>query len=79
MARLIHHLDIRVCLRIIEERLKSDFEQKALCEMENETKCGIHKFLVDNFCLLYYLVKPIPKLCLKEVYQKLVIIPQVVK
>ena len=78
MARLIHHLDSRVCLRIIEERLKSDFEQKALCNMEHETKCGIYKLLVDNFCLHYYLMKPIPKLY-SEVYQKHVIIPQVVK
>ena len=30
--------------------------------MENEKKCDIYKFLVDNFCLQYYLVKPIPKL-----------------
>ena len=58
----MHHLASRVCLRIIEERLKSDFEQKALCEMENETKCGIYKYLVDNFCLHYYLVKPFSKL-----------------
>ena len=48
--------------RIIEERLKSNCVQKTLYDMENETKCGIYKFLVDNFCLQYYLVKPIPKL-----------------
>ena len=40
--------------------------------MENETKCGIYKFLVDNFCLQYYLVKPILKLSKKNVYQKFV-------
>lgn len=57
-----NNLDSRVCLRIIEERLKSNFVQKTLCDMENEKKCDIYKFLVDNFCLQYYLVKPIPKL-----------------
>ena len=31
-----NNLDSRVCLRIIEERLKSNFVQKTLCDMENE-------------------------------------------
>ena len=38
--------------------------------MENETKCGIYKFLVDNFCLEYYKVKPIQKLY-KNVFLKI--------
>ena len=37
--------------------------------MENEKKCDIYNFLVDKFCLQYYLVKPIQKLY-KNVYQK---------
>ena len=55
--------DSRVCLKILEERLKSNF-----CTRKTEwhgkwKKSGIYKFLVDNF--VYYLVKPIPKLCKK--------------
>ena len=36
--------------------------QKTSYDMEKETKCGIYKFFVDDFCLQYNILKPIQKL-----------------
>lgn len=56
------NLNSRICLPIIQKRLKDNFIQTLHGKMQIETKCFIYKHLVDNFCLQYYLEKSIPRL-----------------
>ena len=45
-----NNLNSRICLPIIQKRLKDNFIQTLHGKMQIETKCFIYKHLVDNFC-----------------------------
>ena len=55
-------INSHVCLPIIRQRLKDHFIQNLQSKIQCEAKCYMYKYLVDNFCLQFYLEKSIPKL-----------------
>ena len=62
MPEILNCINSHVCLPIIRQRQKDHFIQNLQSKIQCELKCYMYKYLVDNFCLQFYLEKSIPKL-----------------
>ena len=60
-------LTIEVHLPLIKQRILDQCAQSLFAEVSISQKCVVYKHLVDHFCLQYYLCKPIPMFCKKQI------------
>ena len=60
---LYNHSRNQDTYRIIKNRLIDIYRQNIMASIENSAKCSMYRHLVDNFCIQYYLTKPLDTYC----------------
>ena len=60
---LYNHIRNQDTYRIIKHRIIDMYRQNIMGSIENSPKCSMYRHLVDNFCIQYYLTKPLDTYC----------------
>ena len=60
-------LSLKVHFPVIRQRIIDHCVQSLFADMCVSQKCIVYKHLVDHFCLQFYLCKPIPVACKKQI------------
>ena len=60
-------LSLKIHFPVIRQRIIDHCVQSLFADMCVSQKCIVYKHLVDHFCLQFYLCKPIPVACKKQI------------